>query len=173
MKRIVLSVVAVLVLLIAGYATWAVLVGNKRSPKDTVKSDTLATTVTYCRPYKKGRVIFGDKDALVPYGKYWRLGANAATTITFAKDVSFGGKDVKAGTYSMYAVPGAQTWKVVLNSDADRWGAAESDHDKDVLSVDASADNAAPETEQFTISFADTMVFAWDKTRVSVPIAVK
>ena len=68
----------------------------------------LDVKVSYSRPYKNGRLIFGaakDK-ALQPYGKYWRLGANAATEITFNKNVNFAGKPVNAGSYRMYAVPG-------------------------------------------------------------------
>ncbi|MCC6811891.1 MAG: DUF2911 domain-containing protein [Deltaproteobacteria bacterium] len=175
MKKKIVIVVALLVVIIAGYAAWLALVGSKKSPKDTVSSDALATSVTYCRPYKKERLIFGDeaKGALVPYGKYWRLGANAATAITFSKDVTFGNKPVKAGTYSMHAFPGQTTWKVNLNSDVDRWGASEPDHSKDVVSIEVPAENGGAPVEQFTISFTDKMLFAWDTTKVAVPIAVK
>jgi hypothetical protein len=173
MKKIAVRAVLLLVLVVGAYVAWLALVGSKRSPKDTVSSEALATTVTYCRPYKKERLIFGDEKAtaLVPFGKYWRLGANAATAITFTKDVTFGDKDVKAGTYSMYAIPGPTTWKVVLNSDVDRWGAAEANHAKDLFSIDVPVETVAPPLEQFTISFSDKMVFAWDTTKVSVPIA--
>jgi hypothetical protein len=172
MKKIVLGVVGVLVLLVGGFLLWATLIGNKRSPQETVSSKALGATVTYCRPFKKDRVIFGEeKDgALVPNGQYWRLGANAATTISFEKDVTFGDKAVKAGTYSMYAIPGASAWKVVLNSESDRWGAREADHAKDVVSTEVPVEKAGHVAEQFTISFEDKLVFAWDTTKVQVPI---
>jgi hypothetical protein len=178
MKKKILIGLGVLVFLVVASGAWVVLIGNKRSPPATVThaQGGLDVRVVYCRPYKKERLIFGEKSAgaLVPYGSYWRLGANAATEITFAKNVSFAGKPVSAGTYRMYAVPGASAWKVVLNSELGMWGAREANHDKDLLSVEVPV-QTGPGLEQFTISFADgpsgaEMVFAWDTTVVRVPL---
>ena len=113
---------------------------------------------------------------MVPFGKYWRLGANDATEITIGKKVSFAGKPVEAGKYRMYAIPGPKTWQVVLNSELGKWGAFEADHAKDVLTVEVPADAAPAETEQFTISLTGQppgaqLDFVWDKTAVHVPIA--
>jgi hypothetical protein len=135
--------------------------------------------VVYCRPSKKGRVIFGDaKDgALQPYGKYWRLGANEATEITFSKNVNFAGQPVNAGTYTMYAVPGPSTWQVALNSDIQKWGYSEPDYSKDVIKVEVPVETA-PDMEQFTITFdsdstAAKMNFAWATALVKVPITIQ
>ncbi|NND09075.1 MAG: DUF2911 domain-containing protein [Saprospiraceae bacterium] len=68
-------------------------------------------TVEYSRPGKKGRDIFG---GLVPYDEVWRLGANAATKITFSEDVVLGGKDVEAGAYAILAKPGKSNWTFML-----------------------------------------------------------
>src|SRR5580692_41757 len=82
-------------LLFSGFTSCAQM--EKRvSPHDTLR--TKDVTVTYGRPYKKGREIFGK---LEPFGKVYRCGADEATTITFAKDGTFGGKPVKAGTYTL------------------------------------------------------------------------
>lgn len=154
--------------------------GTKVSPPATAElsQGNLDAKVTYCRPYKKGRLIFGEKaaGAVVPFGRYWRLGANAATQITFGKSVQFAGKPVSAGTYRMYAVPGPTTWKVVLNSELGKWGAREADHDKDVLSVEVPVETAATPSEQLTIGFVPDganakMELAWDTTAVHVPLA--
>jgi len=149
------------------------------SPKRTasISDNGLDINVKYCGPFKKGRLIFGEeKDkALQPFGKYWRLGANAATEITFSKNVTFGGKPVNAGSYRMYAVPGPTSFQVALNSETGVFLAvSEPDYSKDVLKVDAPV-TEAPETEQFTISFASdstgvNMNCTWDKTQFSVPI---
>ena len=77
--------------------------------------------VEYSRPGAKGRTILGD---LVPYNTIWRTGANKATAITFSNDVTFGGKEVKAGTYSLFTVPGEKEWTVMLNSETELWGGA-------------------------------------------------
>jgi len=180
MKRKILIGLAAILALLVGVVLWGVFIGSKRSPSQTIAFSQAGVDlkVTYCRPFKKGRLIFGEKDAgaLVPFGKYWRLGANAATEITFGKKVSFSGKPVEAGTYRMYAIPGPQTWQVVLNSQVGKWGAFEPDHAKDVVTVAVPAHPADSETEQFTISFAGDpaaarMDFVWDKTAVHVAIA--
>lgn len=139
--------------------------------------DGLELSVKYCQPYKKGRVIFGEESegALQPNGKYWRLGANDATEITFSADANFGGSPVSAGSYRMYAVPGADSWKVTLNSELGKFGAFEPDYDLDVISVNVAPSTSNTEVEQFTIDFdSDStgvmMNFNWDKTVVSIPI---
>ncbi len=151
-----------------------------KSPKKITEfsNESLTVKVSYSQPYKKGRLIFGEeKDgALQPYGKYWRLGANAATEITFNKDVNFAGKAIKAGTYRMYAVPGATSFQVSLNSEVGVFlGVTEPDYSLDVAKVDVPVTSANNEVEQFTINFSSegtgiNMDFMWDKIVVRVPI---
>src|SRR6185436_18624918 len=76
----------------------------------------LSISISYSRPSVRGRLIFGTKEqeALLPYGKYWRLGANESTEITFNKDVLFNNNPVKAGTYKVYAFPGPDTFEIGL-----------------------------------------------------------
>lgn len=172
---IVLAVLLVCVAAFFLYNRFAV-----KSPKETVSFDDqdLSIDVVYSRPYKRGRLIFGEagENALLPYGKYWRLGANAATEITFDKDVTFAGKSVPAGTYRMYAVPGRESFQISLNSETGVSAAHEEpDYTKDVAKVDVPV-QAADETEQFTITFskdanAANMDMTWDKTRIRIPIA--
>ncbi|MEN2284123.1 DUF2911 domain-containing protein [Algoriphagus sp. SE2] len=141
----------------------------------------LDITVEYSQPSKKGRLIFGPESegALQPYGKYWRLGANAATEIMFNQDVLFAGKSVPAGTYRMYAVPGADTFEISLNSEIDVYfGVTEPNYELDVAKVDIPVAKPDSEVEQFTISFeADganiLMNMAWDMTLIQVPISAK
>jgi hypothetical protein len=173
-----ISVVVVIIVAVAAYLYF----GTKKSPAKTTTFNYAGVDikVDYCQPYKKGRLIFGEeKDgALQPYGKYWRVGANAATQITFSKNVNFAGKPVNAGTYRMYAVPGATLWQVSLNSGLGNWGYSEPDYSLDVLKVDVPAGTAPEETEQFVINFSNdstqaNMDFVWDKTLVRVPITVQ
>ena len=183
MKKIVLIIVGVLLTLVVGVALYGALVVSKRSPISTasVNDQGLDIKVAYCQPYKKGRLIFGEeKDgALQPYGKYWRLGANAATEITFNKNVNFAGQSVNAGSYRMYAVPGANSFQVSLNSELGVYFAIqEPDYTKDVIKVDVPVTSAPNETEQFTITFGSDstgvkMNLVWDKTQVTVPITAQ
>jgi hypothetical protein len=152
----------------------------KSPPTTTAFSDKgLDIKVSYGQPSKRGRLIFGEeKDkALQPYGKYWRLGANAATEITFSKNVNFAGKAVNAGSYRMYAVPGADKFQVFLNSELGVTfsAAGEPNHSLDILSVEIPVQTSPSEVEKFTISFASdstgvNMNCVWDKTQFTVPI---
>jgi len=137
-------------------------------------------TVDYFRPSKRGRLIFGEEEdgALQPNGKYWRLGANDATEISFSKDVMFAGKPVSAGRYRMYANLGATSWLIALNSELGVWGGNEPNHDLDVLKVEVPVEWVPSITEQFTISFDEdssgvNMHLRWDQAHVIVPIAVQ
>ncbi|HEX5170431.1 MAG TPA: DUF2911 domain-containing protein [Cyclobacteriaceae bacterium] len=137
----------------------------------------LSVTISYSRPSVKGRTIFGtaEEGALQPYGKYWRLGANEATEINFNKDVIFNGKPVKAGTYSMYAVPGAETFDIALNSETDKSGASEPNHSLDVLHTLTPVQPTDSPVETFTISLEPmdsgiTIIFEWASTRFIIPV---
>src|SRR2546421_2697491 len=104
----------------------------RKSPHDTVQTKNIK--VTYGRPYKKGREIFG---GLEKYGRVWRTGADEATEISFAKDGTVGGKPVKAGTYTLFTIPGKDEWTIILNSQLGQMGAFSYDKykNKDVLQV--------------------------------------
>ena len=147
------------------------------SPRQKVEQDISISkiSVDYGRPGVKGRVIFGD---LVPYGKVWRAGANAATKVTFGQNFIFGGKLVQAGSYALYIIADANEWKVILNTDADAWGAYSYDEKKNVLETIVPTQKLSDKVEWFTISFdslSETsmqMKIDWDQTRVVVPIEV-
>jgi len=130
--------------------------------------------VVYGQPYKRGRDIFG---GLVPYGEVWRTGANEATEITFTQPVSFAGKTVESGTYSLFTIPNEEQWTIILNDELGQWGAFEYDKERDVLRVDVSAKGQKKAQEAFTISFPEevngdktTMTMVWDRTKVEIPI---
>ena len=137
-------------------------------------------TVDYHRPSKRGRLIFGEESegALQPNGKYWRLGANDATEITFSADIMFAGMPVSAGRYRMYANLEATSWLITLNSELGIWGGNEPNHDLDVVKVQVPVERSPTVTEQFTISFDEDasgvrMHLAWDQAHAIVPIRVQ
>jgi len=142
---------------------------HPNSPHDTVQTSNIK--VTYGRPYKKGREIFGK---LEPYGKVYRCGADEATTISFGKDGNFAGKAVKAGTYTLFVIPNETKWTIILNSKLGQWGAYDysKNKDKDVLHADVPVKNLSAPIEQLTIRFEGAnMIIEWDKTQVAVPVA--
>jgi hypothetical protein len=131
--------------------------------------------VTYSRPAKKEREVFGTK--IVPYGEVWRVGANESAEIKFYQDVTIQGKKVKAGTYSLFAIPMATEWTIILNKDLDFWGAYSYNKDNDVLRVSVPTKKIDEVVENFSIQCVKgsndketTMKMAWDTTLVEVPI---
>ncbi len=127
--------------------------------------------VIYSRPQLKGRSLAD----LAPAGKVWRTGANEATEITFYEDVQFGDKAIKAGTYSLFTIPGEDSWTVIINNNLNQWGAYSYDESADVARVKATATEVSDSLEAFSIAFKEVeggvhMVMGWDNTRVAVPI---
>jgi hypothetical protein len=127
--------------------------------------------VTYGRPLKKGRTMLG---GIEPFGKVWRLGANEATEIKLYQDTKFGDKVVKAGTYSLFAIPEANEWTIIFNSDLDTWGAFSYKEAKDVARIKVPTGKTEAPVEAFSIAFAGTagkgdMIMAWEETMVKVP----
>ena len=141
---------------------------NVLSPRANAQHGNVS--VDYGQPSKRGRVVFG---GLEPYDQVWRTGANEATTITFKKDGTFGGKAVKAGKYTLFTIPREKEWEFILNSKTDQWGAYEYEKIKgsDVLHVVVPSKQKSDVTEVFTITVtAEALTLAWDQTEVSVPI---
>jgi len=127
--------------------------------------------VTYSRPQLKGRSV----EKLAPLGKIWRVGANEATEITFYKDVTFGGKKIKSGTYTMYAIPGENEWTIAISNQLNVWGAYFHKEENDVARVKGSVKISDKKYEAFTIAFGDdmTMYMAFGNTMVSLPISTQ
>ncbi|GAB4018218.1 hypothetical protein GCM10028808_52090 [Spirosoma migulaei] len=138
--------------------------------------DKVFARVTYSRPAKNGREVFGK---LTPYGKVWRVGANEATEVKFFTDATVQGKKIKAGVYSLYAIPTETEWTLIFNSDLDQWGAYSYKENLDVLRVTAPVKKSDELVENLTIQFKKAgenvkesiMMIAWDNTLVEVPVA--
>lgn len=137
----------------------------------------LSIEITYSKPSKRGRLIFGTEKegALLPYGVYWRLGANEITEISFSDDVLFNGEQIAAGSYSMYAVPGPTEFEISLNSETGRWGYSEPDYELDVLKTNVNVERPNNSVEQFNIRFEELdkevlIVFEWSDVKVKIPI---
>ncbi|MCV6629551.1 MAG: DUF2911 domain-containing protein [Flavobacteriaceae bacterium] len=149
--------------------------GLDKSPVDiatypaSYKVSEKMVKVVYGRPQLKGRTIGKD---LAKFGKVWRTGANEAAEITFYTDVVFGGKKVTKGTYSLFTIPNADSWTIILNKNLNQWGAYAYDEKADVVRVDVESKTAGKKIEAFAIAFDDngSMHMAWGKTRVVVAI---
>ncbi len=135
-----------------------------------VSSESANVKISYSQPSKRDREIFG---GLVPFGQVWRTGANMGTEVTFAKDVKFGDKAVKAGTYTLFSIPGKEEWTVILNPELKQMGSSNYDKikDKNVAEVKVKPAAAASVEEKLLIGSDDkSLTISWDKTKVSVPL---
>lgn len=128
--------------------------------------------IEYHRPSVRGREIWG---GLVPYDQVWRLGANEATTISFSAPVKVDGKDVPAGTYALFAIPGKDKWTFIVNKNAKQWGAFKYQQSDDLLRFDVvpKAGNAV-ETMTFTVvskaPAAASVEMEWAKVKTSFDV---
>ena len=132
--------------------------------------------VTYSRPAKKGREVFGK---LLKYGEAWRVGANESTEILFVNDVTFGGKEIKAGRYSVIIIPTENEWTLKLNTELDGWGNYSYDDTKDIASVTVPVTKDNKDIENLSIALykaSDRIVhlkIGWDTTIAEFPITLK
>lgn len=132
----------------------------------------LVARVIYSRPQKNGRAIFGE---LLEYGKVWRLGANEATEIEFFQTVHIGNTKVKKGRYTLYCVPYADKWTLIINKETDTWGSFKYDTRKDLLRTDLIVQKQTDVLDSFVMTFDKSttgaiLVIAWDNLRINLPI---
>lgn len=172
MKRI-LMLFSVLAL---SYGTQAQIKTPQPSPVQKIEQKVGLTDVTidYSRPSMRGRAIYG---SLVPFDKIWRTGANTNSTITFSSDVEIGGKQLKAGKYSIFTKPGVSNWDVYFYKDTGNWGLPEKWDDTNVAAqINVPTVPLSVDTETFTLSMDDltndsaVLGIRWAKTYVGVPI---
>ena len=180
LKKILIGV-GILVLLLAVAFIYMNNRNRSLSPPDTAQLDVdgLHVEISYSRPSVRGRVIFGSEDegALQPNGSYWRLGANEATTITVSQDVTFNGMPLKAGSYSLYAIPGSDSFQIGVNTETGQWGAWEPDYSKNVFVTEVPVTRPVVPVEQFTTRIEEgndgvVVYFEWSNVQLAIPIGV-
>ena len=125
--------------------------------------------ISYSKPSLRGRKM----ETLAPNGKVWRTGANEATALTTEIDLNIGGVKVPAGSYTLYTLPSADTWKLIINKQTGQWG-TEYHEDQDLARVDMKKEEIVVPVETFTISLdqdsndSADLVLEWEKTRLKV-----
>jgi len=137
------------------------------------KPGKLIARVIYSRPQMKGRKIFGQ---LVPFSKVWRLGANQATELDIYAPVTIGGHQVPEGRYTLYTIPEAGHWTMILNAQTDTWGAFGYKQAKDILRTEVPVTKLDQTVDAFTMVFEKSdsganLVMAWENTEAKLPIS--
>lgn len=143
-------------------------------------SDGKTVKVDYSSPRAKGRKIFGSKSdgALVPYGDVWRTGANESTSFVASGNISVGGKAVPAGSYTIFTVPNADKWELVISKKTGEWGTDYPGPSQDLTRAPMTVAKTAAGVENFTIAFDQTggkckMRLEWENTSAQVDITGK
>ena len=140
-------------------------------------SDGKTIKIDYSSPRAKGRKIFGEasEKALVPYGQIWRTGANDATTFVTDTNLNVGGKAVPAGSYTIFTVPKADAWSLVISKKTGEWGTDYPGEKEDLVRAPMTVSKTSAPVENFTVAFDQagskcTLRMEWENTRSSVEI---
>lgn len=173
-KRIAFTVFIVLFATVA----FAQMGKSKPSPPASASCDlgsgkTIKTD--YSSPRMKGRKIYGD---LVPFGEVWRTGANDATTFVPSADVVVGGNTVPAGSYTLFTVPTADKWTLIINKKTGEWGIPYKYESDELVRVAMHVSKLPSPVEDFTIAYDKSgsgcsLRIDWETTRASVDISSK
>ena len=174
-KQIALSALLTIAFTTAAFAQMG---GGKASPAASATCDlgggkTIKTD--YSSPRMKGRKVYG---GLVPFGEVWRTGANEATTFVTSADVVVGGKTVPAGNYTIFTVPTANKWTLIINKKTGEWGIPYKYESDELVRVDMKVSNLPAPVENFTIAYDKsgsgcTLRMDWETTRATVDISAK
>lgn len=134
-------------------------------------------TTVYSSPRMKGRKIFAP-DGLVPFGKVWRAGANEATTFVTTADLTTGGKDIPAGNYTLFTIPDADKWTLIVNKKTGEWGVPYKYESDELARIDMQVSQLPSPVEDFTIAYTENggscaLRMEWETTRASLHFAEK
>jgi hypothetical protein len=158
---------------------------QRPSPPGTAELtlDGKKITVDYSRPKiadpKTGqsRTIMG---GLVPYGEVWRAGANEATTLKTEGDLNISGTPVPAGTYTLFTVPNADKWTLIISKKTGEWGTPYPGEKDDFARVPMSVQHLDTVVDPFTITLTPEsdskpaqLCMAWERTQACAEIAAK
>jgi DUF2911 family protein/tetratricopeptide repeat protein len=146
------------------------------SPPQTIKQDFGISSIelSYSRPGVKNRKIFGE---LVPFGKVWRTGANSATTLTFADDVTIGGTKIPAGKYGLLTIPTLENWTIIITKQTDVTNPADYKQESDMVRINVKPTALKDKVETFTMQFMNVksstcdLQVMWENTSVVLPIS--
>ncbi len=135
------------------------------SPTETTEFEIHGSKIslTYGRPFKRGRTIFG---GVVPYDTLWRTGANGPTVFTFQNDIKLNNTTIPKGKYSIYSIPRRNEWLLIFSNDLKSWP-TDPDRSKEIAQVVVPVNTTKNITQQFTIEIAEIgktgeMKFIWD-----------
>ncbi len=165
---------AMLALTSSGSATMGLVQESPRKSAELVLAGK-KISVDYGAPSVRSRKIMG---GLVPYDQVWRLGANEATGFKTEANLVIGGLNVPAGSYTLFAVPAATGWKLIINKKTGQWGIPYTYESTELGRVNMRVTKLTAPVEQMVIKLdkvgaGGALKVEWENTRASVNFAVK
>jgi hypothetical protein len=130
--------------------------------------------VVYNRPVARGREIFG---GIVKWGETWNPGADQATRIELTRDIQLAGHPVSAGNYSLWVIPEAEEWTLILSSAWDVYHSPYPGQADDVLRFTVRP-STAPHMETLAFYFPSVdgregvLALHWGQVRLDIPLEV-
>lgn len=169
-----------LIALLSAYAVHSVeaqIQAPAASPASTLKQEIglVEIEINYSRPGMKEREIFG---AMLPFGQFWRTGANAPTMVSFSDDVMIGGQKLAKGEYALFSYPGEKDWTIIFSNSKALPGGDGYDKSLDAVRMQVKPEELSAPVETFTINIANirnntaTIDLEWENTRVSIPVSM-
>lgn len=132
--------------------------------------------IKYHAPAVRGRTIWG---GLVPYNEVWVTGAHSATSFEIDKDIRIGEKEVPAGKYALFTIPGKEKWTIILNKNWGQHLADDYDQKEDIVRLEVSPEitENIQERLKYTLKEIDnssgSVDIRWEKIKVSIPFQIK
>lgn len=143
---------------------------GRASPKTAIDVGDKGV-LCYGAPSARGREIMG---GLVPFGAPWRMGADEATGLFLTGSATIAGTTMDPGAYSLIAIPGPDSWEIVVNSNAERWGIPINAEVRatDMFSFTVNAETTNDMVEQLSYSYGGgTITMEWENTRINIPVS--
>ncbi len=147
-----------------------------KTNSSTTVYQTIASSqieITYNRPNKRGREIFG---SLIPYGEIWRTGSDEATEIYFSTRIKVQDLAIDSGRYELFTIPNKNNWEIILQKNLNQWGSYRYNKENDVIRFSVVPQLLNTSIETFTISIDQVTAnggilnIAWDNIRVPIKL---
>ncbi|MCE2996396.1 MAG: DUF2911 domain-containing protein [Cyclobacteriaceae bacterium] len=132
--------------------------------------------MSYYSPAVRERIIWG---GLVPFDKVWVTGAHSATSIEFNQTLIIGDKEVPAGKYAFFTIPGKKEWTIVINKNWRQHLTDSYDPKDDVVRVQVTPEIETKNQERLRYIIESQsatqgeVVVYWEKLKITLPIRVK
>jgi hypothetical protein len=148
---------------------------KKSIPKKAiVKVGRAQFRISYYAPSVRGRIIYG---GLVPFHEVWVTGAHSATSIEFNVPVTIAGKEIEAGKYAFFTIPGKDSWTIIINKNykqhlTDDYDSNEDVHRFTIVPVEGPLRERLDYQLEKVTEKELKLLFRWERLAIAFPITI-